>query len=288
MADSWLQLSVRTRAANLDAASNFLIELGSPGVVVKSRGIEAYFPANGKGAALKKSVRRYFAAMGRLSGAADKTRLHWKVVRAENWSHAWRRLIKPQRIGESFYVTPPWLPAPRFRGRHVVTIEPGMAFGTGSHATTRACLEWIEVVAGKLRGGSFSALDVGTGSGILAIALAKVGAGEVWAIDHDPVALEVARENVTQNGAADRVRLSGRSLASLRKKFSVVAANLTAETIVELADHLEESVAPKGYLILSGILRPKRRMVERRFADKFKMLGRKQSREWVGLLLRRK
>ncbi|HXF75381.1 MAG TPA: 50S ribosomal protein L11 methyltransferase [Methylomirabilota bacterium] len=288
MVDSWLKLSVRTSAASLDAASNFLIELGSPGVVVKRQGLEAYFPADGGAARLKKDARRFFAAIGRRSGRMGKTRLNWKIVRAENWHDAWRRFIKPQRIGKSFYVTPPWLAPPELRGRHVITIEPAMAFGTGSHATTRACMEFIEIVAGKLSGKKLTALDVGTGSGILAIALAKLGATDIWAIDHDPTALDVARENLRKNGAAEKVRLSGQSVGSIRKKFSIVAANLTAETILELAGDLEKRVAAKGYLILSGILRQKGDAVEGRFAGKFTMMKRKQSREWVSLLLRRK
>lgn len=288
MVDSWLKLSVRTSAANLDAASNFLIELGSPGVVVKRQGLEAYFPADGGAASLKKDARRFFVALGRRSGRVGKTRLAWKIVRAENWHNAWRRFIKPQRIGKSFYVTPPWLAPPGLRGRHVITIEPAMAFGTGSHATTRACMEFIEFVAGKLSGKKLTALDVGTGSGILAIALAKLGATDIWAIDHDPIARDVARENARKNGAAEKVRVSGQSLGSIRKKFSIVAANLTAETILELAADLEKRVAAKGYLILSGILRQKGRAVEGRFAGKFTIMKRKQSREWVSLLLRRK
>jgi ribosomal protein L11 methyltransferase len=286
--DSWLQLSVRTSAANVDPASNFLIERGAPGVVVKRRGLEAYFPANGNAAALKKEVRRFFAAASRLSPHAGKTDLRWKVVRAENWNNSWQRFIKPQRIGKSFYVTPPWLAPPKFRRRHVITIEPGMAFGTGSHATTRGCMEFIEVVAGKLSHNKFTALDVGTGSGILAIAVAKLGAGDVWAIDNDPVAIEVARENLIKNGAAGAVRLTGQSLPAIRRKFTVVVANLTAETILELANDLEKKVAAKGYLILSGILRQKRRAIASRFAGGFAMIKCKQSREWATLLFSRR
>lgn len=288
MAESWLQLSVRTSAANIDAASNFLIERGSPGVVVKRYGLDAFFPVNGDAASLKKDVQRFFVALIRLSSHADKARLNWKVVQAENWNNSWKRFIKPRRIGKSFWVTPPWLQPPKFRLRQVITIEPGMAFGTGTHATTRSCLEFLEVAADRLRADKFTALDVGTGSGILAIALDKLGAREVWGIDNDPVALKVARENLIVNHAAEKVRLTGKHLSAIRKTFSLVVANLTAETILELAGSLEKKVAADGYLVLSGILRQKCRAVTSRFAGKFTTVKRKQSREWVTLLLRRK
>jgi ribosomal protein L11 methyltransferase len=285
--DSWLQVSIRTRPAQIDAASNFLIERGSPGVVVKRRGVDAYFPLNGNAAALKQDVRRFLAAMDRLSPRRQKTRLTWKTVGPTNWRGSWKRFIKPRRVGRSFWVTPPWLKPPKLRRRHVITIEPGMAFGTGTHATTRGCLEFIEVAAAAV-GERFTALDVGTGSGILAIALAKLGAAEVWAIDHDPVAIGVARENLVKNQVSKRVHVTGKSLTTIRKKFSIVVANLTAETILEMAGELEERVAAKGFLILSGILRQKGRAISRRFAAQFAILKRKPSREWVTLFLQRR
>jgi ribosomal protein L11 methyltransferase len=170
----------------------------------------------------------------------------------------------------------------------VITIEPGMAFGTGTHATTRGCMEFIEVVAGRLGGKNYSALDVGTGSGILSIALALSGAEEIRAIDNDPLALQVARENLRANGVAQRIRLSGARMRAIKRKFDVVVANLTAETILELSSDLENKVAAKRFLILSGILHQKADLVTRRLAARFRVLKRKRSREWVTLLLQRK
>jgi ribosomal protein L11 methyltransferase len=222
-----------------------------------------------------------------LQGHGNKPRISWKITRPENWQNAWKRFIKPSRIGKTFWVTPPWLTPPKFRHRQVITIEPGMAFGTGTHATTRGCLEFLELASSALPKGTFTALDVGTGSGILAIALAKSGARKVWAIDDDPVALDVAGKNLQSNGAADCIYLAGTRLSSIKRTFSIVVANLTAETIIELADVIKKRVAPKGFLILSGILHPKANAVVRRFAGIFRIVKRKRSREWVTLLLRR-
>lgn len=288
MTDSWLRLSARTGAATVDALANFLLERGAPGVVLKRRGVEAYFPRSRENAVLKQSVRRYLRDLEKLDGGGAKSRLEWKIIADQNWHDSWRRFIKPRRVGKSFWVTPSWLKAPKFRRRQVIFIEPGLAFGTGTHATTRGCMEYLEQVAALLQGRSFTALDVGTGAGILAIALVKLGAKRVSAIDNDPVALRVARENLIRNKIAGRVRLSGMRLNDVRGRFPVVVANLTAETILDLAKPLEKKVVAKGFLILSGLLRQKADAVARHFRIKFHVLKRKRGREWVTLLLRRK
>lgn len=288
MTESWLHLTVHTSDACLDPVANFLIERGSSGVVLKRRAVEAYFPNNRDAETLKRAVRRYVFDVVKLQGRSSKPRLSWQIARPENWQNAWKRFIRPSRIGKNFWVTPPWLSPPKFRSRQVITIEPGMAFGTGTHATTRGCLEFIEQVAARLPESKFTALDVGTGSGILAIALVKLGAKKVWAIDNDPVAIDVARENLLINGATDKVDLSATALSRLKNKVPLVVGNLTAETIIELAGALEPRVAAGGYLILSGILRDKAAAVLRCFVPRFRVVKRKRVREWVTLLLRRR
>ena len=285
---SWLHLTVHTSAANIDAVSNFLLERGASGVVVKRNAVETYFPDSRDVATLKDSIRRWVRDVGKLQGGGRKPQIRWNIAQPKNWQNGWKRFIKPRRIGKIFWVTPPWLTPPRFRRRQVITIEPGMAFGTGAHATTRGCMELLEMAATYLPQGKFTALDVGTGSGILAIALTKLDAKEVWAIDNDPVAIAVASANLRANGAADSVHLMGTLLRSVKKRFAVVVANLTAETIIELAGAMQERVAPKGFLILSGIMHHKAKAVVRRFSGKFQIVKRKGSREWVTLLLRRK
>jgi ribosomal protein L11 methyltransferase len=274
--------------ADLDAVANFLIERGSPGVVVKRSGIDAYFLGSRAHAPLKRAVRRYLRDIGRLGGHKGELAAQWRIIEEENWHDSWRRFIKAQKVGKSFWVTPPWLPPPKNNRRAVITIEPGMAFGTGTHATTRGCLEFIENAAGFFRGNNFAALDVGTGSGILAIALAKLGARSIWAVDSDPLALKVARDNVSRNGAQRNIHLFGGKLGGIRRTFSLVVANLTAETILVLADALAKKVKPQGYLILSGILQQRACSVICRFGGAgFALLRRKREKEWVTLLFKR-
>lgn len=288
MIESWLHLTVYTSAACLDAVANFLIERGSSGVVLKRRAVEAYFPNNRDAEALKRAVQRYVLDVVKLQGRKSKPRLSWKIARPENWQNAWKCFIRPSRVGKQFWVTPPWLTPPKFRSRQVITIEPGMAFGTGTHATTRGCLEFIEQVAALLPRLQFTALDVGTGSGILAIALVKLGAKKVWAIDNDPVAIAVAAENLHINGVAGSVHVAATAVSRLKSQFSLVVGNLTAETIIELAGAMEQRVAAGGFIILSGILHDKAATVLRCFMPRFRLVRRKRAREWVTLLLRRR
>ena len=288
MQESWLHLALEIGADNVDAVANFLIEQGAPGVVLKRHGLAAYFPRSRNEAGLKRRVGRFLHQVETLGRQAGKARLRWSVIVGENWHDSWRRFIKPRRIGKSFWVTPPWLTAPKFRLRQVITIEPGLAFGTGTHATTRGCMEFLERVPHSLSSRGFTALDIGTGAGILAIALVKLGAKQVWAIDNDPVAVEVARGNLRANGVADKVHLSSVPLGSIRRRFPVVVANLTAETIIELAVAVEKRVEAKGFLILSGIMSQKAELIRHCFRTKFRLVRQKRGREWTTLLLQRK
>ena len=288
MQESWLHLSVQIGAADLDALANFLIEQGAPGVVMKRRGMEAYFRRSAGEAALKQSIKRFVGGVEKLHRRGATARLKWRVLGAANWHDSWRRFIKARRVGKSFWVTPPWLTPPKFRARQVITLEPGLAFGTGTHATTRGCMEFLEQVAAALGGREFTALDVGTGAGILAIAMVKLGAKQVWAIDNDAVALAVARENLRANDALNKVRLSGAKLGAIRRRFPVVVANLTAQTIIDLAGALEKKVGAKGFLILSGILSHNADEMIRRFNEQFRVVRQKRGGEWATLLLQRK
>ena len=289
MPQPWLQLSLKAPPPALDAVANFLIERGSPGVVLARNEVRAFFLSSRRTAALKREILRFLRDLRKIYPGFEEQPLSWKPLQEKNWAHSWRRFFNPVKVGRLLWITPPWVDPPKSRRRQVITIEPGMAFGTGTHATTRGCLECIEQLAPRFDAGELAALDVGTGSGILAIALVKLGAASVVALDNDPVALKVARANVRVNDAARKIRLARCKLDAIDERFGIVVANLTAETIHDLAAPLEERVAPGGYLVLSGILDGKTDGVLGRFAPpRFTLLKRNREKEWVTLMLKKK
>jgi len=169
-------------------------------------------------------------------------------IPAQDWSTAWRRFHRPVRVGARSWVHPPWEPPEAAPGDVLVSIDPGMAFGTGSHPTTALCLERIDEL---LRPG-LSVLDVGTGSGIIAILASRLGAARVVGTENDPVALAVAAENARINRATVDFRLCDPE--AIDGVFDVVVANILLNTLVALAPQVARKVAPGGRLVLSGLL----------------------------------
>jgi len=170
----------------------------------------------------------------------------------------------------------------------VLRIDPGMAFGTGGHETTRLCLELLEkIIDGGCQGESPSLLDLGTGSGILAMAASRLGCGRILALDIDPEAVEVARENLTLNDLGDAVECGTVPLESLDENFDIILANILAEELVRLAPSLAARLNPGGALILSGILAEKEELVRRGFAPQpLEYRETNRAGEWVAMLYR--
>ena len=289
MTTSWLQLTLKAPSAALDAISNFLIERGSPGVVIKKNEVQAFFARPARTAYLKRDIQRFLRAMKGIYPGVGEEGLRWTLLQEKNWQNSWRRFFQPQKVGKGLWVGPPWIVPPELPQRQVITIEPGMAFGTGTHPTTRTCLEFLEEVVASLNSEKLTVLDVGTGSGILAIAVAKMGASKVLALDNDPIALRAAQANIRLNRAQQKVKLTHVALGRVKGSFTVVVANLTAETIIGLAEALKSKAGPHGYLILSGILKPTAGEVLRRFTPgSFDLVGQRSQREWTTLLLRKR
>jgi ribosomal protein L11 methyltransferase len=254
----WVALRMDVAADAADAVVNFLVERGANGVVTEDAPspdgtprlqLEAHVPAAG-GAAIAREVRAYLHELERLDAAWTAGRVETAPVPATDWEGVYRAHHRPMAIGRRLLIAPPW-DVPDAPGREVLVIEPGMAFGTGQHATTRTCLEAIETLVTD--GGIASALDVGTGSGVLAAALSRLGVARVVAVDVDAAVLPTARDNLMRNGAA-RVALFAGTAGSVRGAFDLVVANILADTLVTEAAALVARVAPRGHLVLSGLL----------------------------------
>ncbi len=259
--------------------------------MLKEAEVRAWFPTVGRALTLKRDIRRFLKGISEIypevKSKVKRRALRWTVLKDRNWNSYWRRFFTPQKIAKTILITPPWRKPAKAEKRKVIEIEPGMAFGTGTHATTRGCLEYLEEVVRRQPQGlkGLIALDVGTGSGILAIALAKMGVRRVVALDNDPVALKVARSNVKRNRVAKSVVLSSTELQRYKGPFNVVVANLTAETIIDVAPLLKKNVARGGTLILAGILDSQEREVLAHFKNPFTLLRKKSSEGWSTLAL---
>jgi ribosomal protein L11 methyltransferase len=203
------------------------------------------------------------------------------VRREEDWANAWKEHYRPVRAGRRVVVRPPWQEYAPIEGDVVVVLDPGMAFGTGTHPTTRLCLTALE---DELKPGD-AVFDVGTGSGILAIAAALLGASRVDGVDVEPVSVRQASENVERNGVGDRVRIAAGSADAagvFGGTYDLVLANIIARILIEIALELVAAVKPGGTLILSGIIEPKEQDVVTTFRGLgFEMRRREQMEDWV-------
>ncbi|MFL6255802.1 MAG: 50S ribosomal protein L11 methyltransferase [Pyrinomonadaceae bacterium] len=281
---NWYALELSCTEAAEEAVEYALMEAGALGteadVSVGSDGlvrVTAYFEA----APEVERVRASLAEALRVYGLAspDVREMKFREVEGRDWLGEWKKGWRPTEVGR-FVVAPPWSEVEEGEGRLVIRVEPGMAFGTGTHETTRLCLAAIEK---HFRGGSF--LDVGTGTGVLAIAAAKLYASaRVEACDTDPLAVSVAEENARLNGVGERIEFRVGSVDDATASADLVCANLTADVILPLLPALVGATC--GRLVLSGILTTQAAQVAARLielgAGDYEMTS---DGEWVALIV---
>jgi ribosomal protein L11 methyltransferase len=182
-------------------------------------------------------------------------------------------------------VKPSWQPYQPLGNEIVIELDPGMAFGTGTHQTTRLCLQAIEHCIGAFGSTKgLSLLDVGTGSGILAIAAALLGIPSAAGVDNDPLAVKSAQENARKNGVGDRIVLSTAPAAQISETFPIVAANILPHVLIAMREALAARVQSPGFLILSGIITEKASEVADAFSGELNLYRSMQEDEWVCLL----
>ncbi len=206
-----------------------------------------------------------------------------------DWAEVWKKYYRPLPISSSVTVVPVWEKYEAKDGEKLVFMDPGMAFGSGTHETTRLCAALIE---DYMKPGDY-VLDVGTGSGILAIAAAKLGAGKVNAYDIDPVAVRIAGENVTFNDVGDTVNCGVsdllRDVDLSEGPYDFVSANIVADIILRMADDISRFVKDGGLLAVSGIIERQAGEVEEKLVSKgFDLLDRRTERDWNSLLLKKR
>jgi len=203
------------------------------------------------------AFKRELAALHLPGCATTPGRVRLRRVRPENWGESWKRHFRPLTFGPGLLVKPTWSRRRARTGQAVVVLDPGLSFGTGQHPTTAFCLE--QLTAFRPTSGTASALDIGTGSGILAIAAAKLGYAPVEAFDLDAAAIRIARANARRNGVSRVVRVAKQDLTRLPTRpdrhYDVICANLTDDLLLAEAHRIVARLAPGGRLIVAGILR---------------------------------
>jgi len=271
----WLEIAVCTQPEGVEAIADLFEEMQTGGVIIEDPAVilryameihpdewgiskkvtsndlpvvKSYLPA---GQGLDRRLAGFYSALKRLA-LNPPPQVSIRIVTDEDWANAWRAYYKPVRVGRRLVVKPSWEEWYPGEGDLVIDIDPGMAFGCGTHATTSLCLRLLEVY---VRSGA-TVYDVGTGSGILAIAAARLGAGRVVAVDLDEVACRVAAENVERNRVAGVVQVvRGNLLDLVEGQADLVVCNIIAGVITGFAPDASRALARGGLFIASGIIR---------------------------------
>ncbi|MBU7005904.1 50S ribosomal protein L11 methyltransferase [Phosphitispora fastidiosa] len=274
----WREIAIETEPDAVEAVSAILIDCGAGGVSIEDPYLvkrqiaekiwDAYeFPQDmlNRESVLVKS---YLSVDSRLEERVGRIRerlrqldsdffpgairgMGFSQVQEEDWANSWKAYYKPVNIGRRIVIKPTWEDYHQKPGELVIALDPGMAFGTGTHPTTVMCIRFLEDI---IQGGE-TVLDIGTGSGILSIAAGLLGAGEVWAVDFDPVAVTVAAENVTLNGLEDKIKvMEGNLLDGVTGQADILTANIVADVIIRICPDANRVLKNGGVFVASGII----------------------------------
>jgi len=304
--EHWIEVRVTAPAELSDAISSFITDLGSQGVIQEetvvdtfddieegeTRGdIKAYF-ADVEGVSGKLDVlARYLTSLSELFPGLDAPVMNTEAIADPGWEEQWKKYFKPLRISRDIVIKPTWERYAPVGRDIVIDIDPGMAFGTGQHPSTRMCINAMEDLLPKDRSfEKWSVLDVGTGTGILAITAAKLGAHQVVAVDLDLKAVEIAEQNADINRVRDRIEILNRDVTTFQGRFHLIVANLTAPTLLPIRSHLFGMLENGGYLILSGIIEKDAPLVEETFLMQEGVVSHQvlKEKEWVCFIFKKR
>ncbi|NMC28055.1 MAG: 50S ribosomal protein L11 methyltransferase [Syntrophomonadaceae bacterium] len=304
----WKEISVLTEGVCVEALAGIFQNMGSGGVVIEDPQaarkyinqegwnpetvspdflqhefvvVKAYFPADKD---ILAEIQAYIARIEK--NFQTECRLFIDEVRNEDWEENWKKYYHAFKVGERLVVKPSWEEYQAQPGEVVINIDPGMAFGTGIHASTRFCLRFIDQY---VRGGE-TVIDAGCGSGILSIGAAKLGAASVFAMDIDDLAARIARENVQLNGLEESIQVEAGDIieAMQGREADMILANITAEVVVELIPEAARVLVPGGYLFGSGIVDSRWPGVKQALEKNgFVIAEVMQDVDWIGVAARR-
>ena len=278
---NWQELTIHVHRDAEEAVSNLMIETGSQGVAISDSAdyvgqedrfgelypeveqsemiaITAYYPDTLDIEEVKATLAARLADLTDFGLETGQVSLESQELAEEDWADNWKKYYEPARITHDLTIVPSWTDYEATPGEKIIKLDPGMAFGTGTHPTTKMSLFALEQV---LRGGE-TVIDVGTGSGVLSIASSLLGAKAIYAYDLDDVAVRVAQENIALNPGMDNIQVAaGDLLRGVDLEADVIVANILADVLIHLTEDAYRLVKDQGYLILSGIISEKWDMV---------------------------
>lgn len=264
--ESWTKVVIESNPGGCEEIAVFLTWLtgrGTESVPAAGSGKEGrervigYLEDTSQGQNQQKKLDTFLAELGQRDPQSSPKTVFSGPIPREDWLEAWKKHFRVTRVTPGLAVRPPWEEHIPARGEKVIVIDPGMAFGTGLHASTRLTLSFIDDLhrkTGTVPIFPEKVLDVGTGTGILAMACALFGAKEVLAIDSDPQAVEAARRNVASNGLGEKITVSWSLLTGVQGTFELIAANILFDTLARLASDLASRLDEGGTLLCAGIL----------------------------------
>lgn len=299
----WLEIRLPVAESVADLVSQVLVDLGSVGIIAGDHSLDtfavpdpdsfrndpvlrAFFPWPDNEQTFRALVCDRLAELQTLLPGMQSADIEFLPVANADWANSWKQHFAPFQVGDRLVIRPSWVEWPAAPGQVVLTLDPGQAFGTGSHATTSLCLEKIaDLFAADVV--PRTVLDVGTGSGILAMAAAALGAEQVLGCDIDAEACRVARENILHNDLR-QIRITEQSLEQIPGRYDLILANILAGENIRLAPLFLEHLQPGGHLLLSGILAEQQAQVVAAYAEQpVGLVEIRQRDEWLCLVYRR-
>ncbi len=279
----WAEIQIDAQSSAVDAVGAALNAVGCGGFEVREAAlppaVAGYLPVDDRLEDRLGQLKDVLAQMPMFGVIGAGTELILRYVEEADWANAWKAYFKPIRLGSRLVVTPPWETPELGPSDLAIVVDPGMAFGTGSHPTTQLCLIALEEYVKP----GLAVADVGTGSGILAIAAAKLGASPVVASDNDPLAVQIARENAELNGVAVEI-----AETILGGPYDVVVANILADVIIGMAQEINGWTKRGGTFIASGIIDTREKDVQQAIeAAGFTLRDVRRMSEWVALVFGR-
>ena len=289
---TWLQLEMTLDAAEAECVEAALLAAGALSVSFNDAGAQPLYEPDPQHpplwhdthlTALFPASADHDGVRAVLSAALGRLPMHeFTMLEEREWSREWLKEFKPMRFGRRLWIVPSAYVPPDQNAVNI-RLDPGLAFGTGTHATTALCLEWLDGadLAEK------NVLDYGCGSGVLAIAAARLGARQVWAVDNDPQALVATRENARRNQLETRLEITAPDDLLGIEPADALLANILAEPLINLEPRFAALLRAGGLLVLSGILDGQQAEIQAAYADRFQFIGEARRDEWLRLDARR-